>query len=348
MTFTRPSFDDEKARILNDLGALPQVLAEPLSATWARSCYGQYGYLDWIDQQNSPLTCDQDRLYDWASLYSVPQLQATFASGNVLATGVAGTPILAATVIRGQNGLNYTVIAEVTLGFGPTPIAVVCATAGSASNLIANQTLTLVDPVLGCANTLTVDSSGLTGGEEAEQVDTWRGRVVSEWQQIVTIGARSGKPDDYRYWSKTAHPSVTTALVQLHTLGIGTVVVRPICNGLGNRLPSPAVLTAVSAYLQTIAPGVADWRVVAPNLQAVTITIHLFPGYDSDANRSAISLALNSLILSLVDENAILAEAMINAAIASVTTQYSLISPTVDTEVSAGSIFVLNPVVWAT
>ncbi|QSB03466.1 baseplate J/gp47 family protein [Methylomonas sp. BW4-1] len=345
--YVRPSYVELKARIETDLAAVPAVLRGPLAAMWARACHAQHGNLEWIDKQCSPLTCELERLYDWAALYGVDRLGATAATGNVLATGTVGTSLLAETVLRGQNGLDYTVLAAVTLGAGSTPVSARCNTAGSAGNMLAAQTLTLVDPVPGISGTLTVAIGGLTGGAEQETLESWRARVADEWRTMVTRGARSGKPDDYRYWAKSAHPSITTALVQPQALGLGTVIVRPICNGLLNRLPSPAVLAAVSAYLTDIAPATADWSVVAPLVRAVTITIDLLPGYDTVDNRNAITAALSALVLAESSETSLLAMAEIDAAIATVTTQYTRIAPLADIAIGAGEVFVLQPVVWA-
>ncbi len=344
--YPRPSYPTLKTRIETDLAAVPAVLRGPLSAMWARSSHGQHGNLEWIDKQCSPLTCELERLYDWAALYGVDRLAATPAIGNVLATGTIGTPLLADTVLRGQNGLDYKVLSAVTLGAGSTPVAVRCNTAGSAGNLVALQTLTLVDPVPGIAGTLTVDSLGLSGGAEIETLENWRVRVADEWRTIVTRGARSGKPDDYRFWAKTAHPSVTTALVQPQALGMGTVIVRPICNALANRQPTSAVLAAVSAFLLDISPATADWSVVAPIVHVVTVSIHLLPGYDTVANRNAITAALSALVLAEVSETSLLAVAEIDAAIATVTTQYTRIAPLADIAIGAGELFVLQPIGW--
>lgn len=344
--YVRPSYVELKTRIATDLATLPAVLGGPLSAMWARSCHGQHGNLEWIDKQCSPLTCELERLYDWAALYGVDRLSATQATGNVMATGTIGTELLADTVLRGQNGLDYTVLAAVTLGVGSTPVAVRCNTAGSAGNLITGQTLTLVDPVPGISSTLAVDGAGLSGGAEQETLEDWRARVADEWRTMVTRGARSGKPDDYRYWAKSAHPSVTTALVQPQVLGMGTVIVRPICNTLTDRQPTPAVLAAVSAFLLDIAPATADWSVVAPIVHAVTVSIDLLPGYDTVGNRNAIASALSALVLAESSETSLLAMAEIDAAIATVTTQYTRIAPVADIAIGAGEVFVLQPVVW--
>lgn len=345
--YDRPSYTDLKARVEADLAAMPAVLRTPLAAALARGDHGLHAHLDWIDQQCSPLTCELERLYDWAALYKVERLAATAATGVALATGAIGTPLLAETALRGTNDLDYTVQSATELGAGSTSVTIRCTTTGSSGNLIAGQTLTLVDPVSGCSSTLTVGDAGIAGGEEIEDVDDWRARVAEEWQAITTYGARSGKPADYRYWAKSAHPSVTTALVQLHTLGLGTVVVRPICNGLADRLPTQAVLDAVSAYFADMVPATADWRVVAPLPNRVTVSISLLPSVDTEANRSAIASALAALVLSETGEDAVLSMAEIDAATATVTSQYTRIAPLADISTGAGQVLVLNPLVWA-
>lgn len=345
--YARPSYSDLQSRIAADLAAMPAVLREPLSASWARACHSQHGYLEWIDAQCSPLTCELERLYDWAALYGVDRLMATFATGSALATGIAGTQLLAGTQLRGQNGSDYTVLEAVVLGDGSTPIPVRCNTSGTAGNLIAGQSLTLIDPVVGVNGPLNVSLQGLTGGAEDELVDDWRGRVAEEWSVIGRRGGRSGKPEDYRFWAKSAHPSVSSALVSLHTLGVGTVVVRPICDSLPNRMPSASVLAAVMAKLTDIAPATADWRVASPIIRPVTVSISLLPEVDSGGNRAAIQAALNALVMSESSETSILTVGEIDEAIATVTNQYTRVSPTANLAVSANEVFALNPVVWA-
>lgn len=344
--YARPSYTDLNARIEADLAAVPAVLRGPLSAAWARACHSQHGHLDWIDAQCSPLTCELERLYDWAALYGVDRLVATTAIGNALATGAVGTQLLAGTQLRGPNGLDYTVLAAVVLGVGSTAVQVRCNTAGSAGNLVAGQALMLIDPVLGAAGMLTVGGSGITGGAEDELVDDWRIRVADEWAVIGRRGGRSGKPEDYRFWAKSAHPSVTAALVSLHTLGVGTVVVRPICDGLADRLPTAAVLAAVQAKLADIAPATADGRVGGPLAHFVAVSISLLPAVDSADNRAAIQSALQALVMSEASESSVLTIGEIDEAIATVTNQYTRLAPTANLVVSPHEVFVLAPVVW--
>lgn len=346
--YSRPAYQALLTRIEADLAAMPAVLRAPLSAMWARVCNGMHGHLDWIDAQCSPLTCELERLYDWAALYHVERLLATASLGNVLATGNVGAQLLKDSILRGPNGLDYIVLAATVLGAGNTPVAIRCTTKGSAGNLVAGHQLTLVDPVAGVNNTLTVEAAGISGGAEDELVNAWRARVDEEWRTVVSSGARSGKAEDYRFWAKSAHPSVTGAIVQKHVLGMGTVVVRPICNGLANRLPTQAVLDAVAtAYETKDAPATADWRVTFPVDHLVTLNLHLLPAVDTQQNRDAIFAALDALILTKggSDTDLQLLWGEVDAAIATVTTQFVL-DESVPITWLAHEVPVLQPINW--
>lgn len=346
--YNRPSFTDLLTRIESDLAALPAVLRRALAATWARVANGEHGHLDWIDAQCSPLTCELERLSDWAALYGVDRLLATAASGAALVTGNVGAQVLAGTLLRGSNGLDYSAQAAVVLGAGGVSVSLRCAVSGASGNLAAGQVLTLVDPIAGVNSAVTVGALGITGGADDELVDTWRARVADEWRTVTTEGARSGKPKDYRHWAKSAHPSVSGALVQLHTLGIGTVVVRPVCNGLANRLPTQAVLNAVAAYFDPVVPATADWRVVAPTARPVTLTIHLLPAVDTAPNRAAISAALTDLFLSKggTDTEVVqLLWAEVDTVISLTTNQYT-VDESVPIVWAAHEVPVLQPIIW--
>jgi uncharacterized phage protein gp47/JayE len=304
---------------------MPAALREPLSATWARACSGLHGHLDWLDAQCSPLSCELERLNDWAALYAVPRLLATAATGRVLATGTAGAQVLAGTLLRGANGLNYSVLSAATLGAAGVSLSLRCVSAGAAGNQPAAAVLNLINPVAGVASTLSLDAQGLSGGADDELLSDWRARVATEWSQVVNSGARSGKPDDYRFWARSAHPSVSGAIVQPHALGVGTVVVRPICNALASRLPTQAVLDAVLASMARKAPAVADWRVAAPVLHPLTFTLHLQPSIDTAALRATITSALTALVLAKGGDGVLtLAWAEVDTTIALITSQYVL------------------------
>lgn len=342
--YNRPSFAELNTRINADLALMPAVLAEPLAAMWARACHSQHGYLDWILAQCSPLTCDLDHLYDWALLYKTDRLTAVAGQGTVLATGSAGYTVLAGSLLRAANGFDYQVLSAVTLGASATAITVRCTATGKSTNVLAGQALTLIDPLIGVNNQMTVGVLGLTGGADDEAVDAWRLRVVEEWQNAVLYGGRSGKERDYIAWAKAAHPSVSGAIVQPQAMGPGTVIVRPICNDLTNRLPTQAVLDAIAAYLPDIAPAVADWRVIAPLMQPVQIDLSLSPLLDTADNRQAITDILTVLMATKLSNLAELLLTEIDQAVLSIVSDYTRTAPTANVVASAGAVLVLLPI----
>ena len=335
-TYERPSLSSLQERIGVDLSRIPAILREPLTKALAAVAHGEHGHLDWIQRQVSPLTCELEMLYQWASLYDAPRLMATAAEGYVMVNGNPGTDLLIDTLARGQNGYDYRVVLGVTVGEDGTVSARVrCENAGADTNMLAGQTLTLIDPVAGIDDTLTVGVDGLTGGANEEDLDTWRLRVTDEWQTAVNVGARGGRDDDYRYWAQSAHPSVTTALVYKHKLGIGTVIVMPICNDLTDRIPTLSILEIVDSYIGSKAPvGGDDLSVVSPNILPVTVQIELLDAADTQSNREAITSALSILINSKTTESASVLVSEIDDAISSVTRQYIRHAP-IDT-VTAG------------
>ncbi|WP_300436050.1 baseplate J/gp47 family protein [Zoogloea sp.] len=346
MTYVRPTFDELKARIEVDLALVPAVLRGPLSAAWARACHGQHGHLAWIDAQCSPLTCDLDRLYAWAALYGVDRLAPAAAAGALAVTGAAGAQVLAGSLWRSPTGLDYEALEAVVLLDGTARVEARCTTAGVVGNLLAGSKLTLIDPVLGVDASATVMAGGLSGGADAESVDDWRIRVADEWRAVVEVGGRSGRVEDYRYWARSAHPAVTSALVQLHALGLGTVLIRPICNSLPSRLPTLAIRDDVLNYVLSRAPATADVRVASPVSKAVQIRVLLDPEVDSGTNRAAIFANLADLVHSLVTDEAELEMVAVDDVIRRVTSRYTRLAPVANLVCGPGEAFAEPTLVW--
>jgi uncharacterized phage protein gp47/JayE len=346
MAYIAPTFAALKARIEQDLSALVAVLRLALAVVFAKAVSSLHVHLEWIDQQCSPLTCSLERLYDWAVLYSVTRLDATFATGQIAVTGNVGAFVLLDELLRADNGLDYAVTAAVELASGVNLVSIKCTTAGQAGNITVGSVLTFVEPQAGVDSQATVNANGITGGAEQEDLETWRARVVDEWQVVTEYGGRSGKNRDYVAWAKKAHPSVTGALVYRNILGMGTILVRPICNGLEGRLPTTAIMDAIAAKFLELAPAGADWSLALPLQQLVTVNLTLNPAVDSEANRALITNAINNLILAENSETSVIFMAELDAAIASVTTQYTRNAPLADITVNSGSVFILNAVVF--
>lgn len=346
MAYIAPTFAALKARIEQDLSALVAVLRLALAVVFAKVVSSLHVHLEWIDQQCSPLTCTLERLYDWAVLYRVERLDATYATGQINVTGNIGAFVLLNELLKADNGLDYAVTAAVELSAGVNLVSIKCTSAGLAGNLTAGSVLTFIETQAGVDSETTVNANGITGGAEQEDVEAWRARVVDEWQVVAEYGGRSGKNRDYVSWAKKAHPSVTGALVYRNILGMGTMLVKPICNGLEGRLPTTAIMDAIAAKFLELAPGGSDWRLALPLQHLLNVDLTLNPAVDSEANRALITAAINNLVLSENSEDSVIYQAELDAAIASITTQYTRNAPLADITVNQGAVFILNSVVF--
>ena len=86
--------------------------------------------------------------------------------------------------------------------------------------------------------------------------------------------------------------------------------------------------------------------VLAPTLKSVELQLDLADTADTVAHRSAIEAALTSLIQSEQDNQAELLEAELDAAISTVTTQFTRLSPTATLTCAPGEIFALPTISW--
>jgi uncharacterized phage protein gp47/JayE len=86
--------------------------------------------------------------------------------------------------------------------------------------------------------------------------------------------------------------------------------------------------------------------VVAPTVRAVAVTLDLVPAVDTAANRAAIEQSLGALVLAEQTTGATLLLSEIDAAVATVTTQYTRVAPVAALTCATGEIFALPVVTW--
>ena len=194
MGFKRPSLPELTGRVHNDLvshlpGAqadLARRMTRVLATGEAGVTHGLYGYLQWLELQLFPETCDDDLLH----LHSVgvPRRDATTASGLVTFTGNNGAVLDAGTVAQ-VDGLEYRTTDDVTLVASSATVEVEALQAGIAGGQVAGVQLTLVAPVVGANAKGVVDVAGTTGGANIETVDSWRDRIMLRRARIPRGGA---------------------------------------------------------------------------------------------------------------------------------------------------------------
>jgi uncharacterized phage protein gp47/JayE len=251
----------------------------------------------WFFQARTVQELMPDTAIDWlvrhAAIWGVPQIQAAAATGNVVFTGVNGTPIPSGLVLSAPGNLIYATTAAVTIAGTTATVPVAAAVPGSAGSQPAGTVLNVVNPLGGLtAQTAIVDSNGLTG-EDAETIDAWRIRILA----AIRNRGSGGSGNDFERWAGEALPGLT---VKAFSPGTGAVTVAfAMPSGQTWRVPTSPEIATLSAYLndaQNRKPlGTPVVNVLAATLQPIAFTLHLNP--DNVANRAAATNALSLQIL---------------------------------------------------
>ena len=351
MAYPRPTLSDLRGRILGDLRAglglqtIPgQSVLRALANAEAGAASALHAHLAWIARQIHPGYCDEEYLLRWTSLYGVERLDATAAGGSVQVNGSVGAEMLANTLLQGAtNGVRYATSAAVTIGGdGTATVAIVAQSEGVSGNLALGQELLLVSPVSGISSQA-VAASEIEGGADQESIEAWRSRVVLKW----TDKKRYGDATDYEYWALSAHPDVTHAWVIDNALGLGTVMVRPFCNELTDRIPTQAVLDDVAAYIQDYKPQGIKVYVEPPIAYPVDFDIDITTaGDDTASNRSAIETALRAAIKTYTAEAATVQRSAFRAAIDAVTRDNVLYAPADNLYTGVGELATFGVITW--
>ena len=351
MAYKRPQLRDLRSRILGDLRAglglqtIPgQSVLRALANAEAGAASALHAHLAWLARQIHPGYCDEDYLLRWASLYGVERLDATAAGGSVMISGNVGAELLANTLLQGgANGVRYATSAAVSIGAdGNATVAVVAESEGASGNLALGQELLLVSPVSGISSQSQA-ATAIEGGADQESIEAWRSRVVLKW----TDKKRYGDASDYEYWALSAHPDVTHAWVGDNALGLGTVLVRPFCNELAERIPTQAVLDDVVDYIQLYKPQGVRVYVEPPIASPIDFDIDITTaGDDTAANRSAIETALRSAVKAYTDEGATVQRSAFRAAIDAVTRDNVLYTPADNLYMNVGELATFGSITW--
>lgn len=297
MPFTRPTLGELVTRIRGDIRGrleidgplLRRAMADVLAAVWAGAVHAAYGYLDWIARQLFADTSERAALLRQAALYGIFPVPATFAAGDVIATGTPGTPIPTGTILRLDSVTSYRVtVGQVVDVAASATLPVVAVLAGELANIEGLSTLTFESPIAGVNAIATVDVGGISGGFDEEGTEELRDRLLLHLRKPPQGGA----DQDYEAWALEV-PGVTRAWVYPNENGLGTVVVRFVLDGAVSIFPSGGDVTAMQTKLDAERPITAEVTAAAPTDLAVAFTIHPVP--DTPDTRAAIVAELADL-----------------------------------------------------
>lgn len=234
-------------------------------------------YIDWLALQLMPDTAETEWLDRHGQIWLVNadgskgRKVATLAKGTVTMTGTPGVILPISSFLTGY-GVDYETVEQMTVGAGPTEVAVRALTPGAQGNQDPGATLSINAPPPGLDSNTTVVFVG--GGADTETDDALRARILDRIQKPPM----GGDADDYVQWAER-FPAVTRAWCAPQEMGPGTCTVRFMMDVLRadqGGFPNPTDVAMVKAYLDTVRPvTVKDLFVEAPIPEPIDYTLEL-------------------------------------------------------------------------
>lgn len=347
MAYKRPSLPDLIGRVDQDLlsriegsqAALRMRSTRALATAEAGLVHGLYGYLQWLERQLFPETCDDDLLHLHSA--GVPRRQEEYAVGRAAFEGSDDSVIVEGTRLQ-RDGHEYETTEEAVIEGGTATAEVRALEAGSDGDQEAGAELRLVSPVPGVSGQALVDENGLSGGADRESFESWRDRILLRRARIP----RGGAEGDWEGWALDV-PGVTRAWEDPLGMGPGSVVLRIMADDASDGpLPSQQLLDATLEYIQARKNVTAKIYVVAPDTEEFVPELTVTP--DTEEVRSAASAALADLVEREGEPGGTLLISRIRSAIslAPGVEDYDLQSPTANVEHDTGVLPVWGGVTW--
>lgn len=346
--FTRPALPQLIATIRSDLltrfgndVVLRRLDAEVYARVQAAAVHTLYGYLDYLARNMLPDQCDEDWLYRHATLKRCQRKGAVAATGFVRWDGVSGSRTLpAGTEIQRDDQQIFITTAAVTTVDGVLRVPVRASVTGTAGNTDDGIAMRLTTPVSGLSSTGYADT--VTGGEDIEDLEAWRSRVMERWYYVPQSGADS----DYVRWAKEI-PGITRAWTLRHYQGIGTVGVMVATSDPKNPVPDASLLTAVREHILPLAPVAGGGLFVfAATPKVIPMSIAL--AKDTEEIRTAVIAELDSLMLRDGIPSGTVYKSHIGEAISLATGEvaHQLTEPTKDIVLGSTELPVVGDITW--
>jgi uncharacterized phage protein gp47/JayE len=267
---------------------LPFSFANILSKALAGLVFGLYQQFSYVAKQWFPHLCEEENIINHATLWGVPRLEGTYATGTLSATGTNGTVIPEGSIWQRSDGIQYKSTAVATISAGVVTVSIQSLEVGVKANGNSGSSFSLVSPILGINATAT--SSALIGASDVESLVNWRTRVLRRIQYPPGVGT----VNDYETWTKSV-PNVTRAWCTPLISGAGTVGVHFMMDGsYSNGIPLVGDQTVVLNTLNGLRPVTASLSVVIPTAQPINFTIDLNP--DSSQIRQNVEASLKAII----------------------------------------------------
>ena len=293
MAFTLPSMETLLDRVTDDIaGRLGDTTARiRLSTPWlvARalvcSVADLHGFAGYMAKQFFARTATDEYLLQHGNDLGVLREAARASSGLVTVSGTVGATLPLAAVLTDESGARFVTTDAVIFDAETEDVPIEAVEPGAAGNLEAGTMLILASPPAGISATAYVATGGLTGGEDDEDVEAYRGRILDRKRKPP----HGGNLHDYETWAlETPGVDVVAAWpFGYPTAAAGNVI---IFFATTSGIPTSEQVATVQAYIEGEKPAPHVLTVYAPyeTTLALTITLEVLPDYVEADVRAAI------------------------------------------------------------
>lgn len=338
MAFSRPTLSELITRTQEDFQSRLQLKGKIVRNTfvwifarvYAGLAHGLYGFISWVADQILPDTASDENLVRIGTIYGITRNAASFAQGEVTVTGIAGTTVPAGTVLERADGIEFSVINEVTLAAITDSLEVRAIESGDDGNTEVGVNLAFQTPITNIEADTTV-SVEVGGGADIEDLEDYRARILARMSNPL----QGGSAADYEAWALEVS-GVTRAWVKPLYLGDGTVATFFVRDDDDSIFPSVSEVATVSGYIEERRPVTAHQYVYAPTGVDIDFSIYLTP--DTQSVKEAVTGELFDLIYRDGEPGGTILLSRMNEAIslAQGETDHLLASPSADFTASDG------------
>ena len=241
---------------------------------------------------------DGDHLVALGSMLGVARLDAA-ASQTTLRWTLTGVQPAVITIPAGTRATDGTYlwatdeVMEIAIGDTTGDVGASCTTLGDAPNgLVADQIVTIVDPITHVASV--TNTTTTADGSDEETDEELRVRIQLAPSALSTAGTRDG----YDYWTRTAHEAIDDTTIVSPTPGAVTVTVL-LEDGV---VPGAGVISDVEDVLAGDAVGlVTDTITVqAPSEVQYAIGLTYYVATSDSGSATDIQAAVDAAILAWI------------------------------------------------
>ena len=349
MAFARPTLPELQKRVYTDLTSksgiqspLKKSILKAFSYAIAGVAHMLFGFLDFIYKEAFPTTCSEAVLFVWAYIYGIARKQASFSERLIKFTGVNSSVIPALTLLKSSDGTEFETQEEVSISSGEAMVSVLCKTAGTIGNLDTGIKLNLISPISGVVAQATIQEDDQINGEDQENIELWRGRILLRIQDPP----HGGNEADYKSWALEI-PGVTRAWVYPAHIGIGSVGLSFVNDAAEDIFPNPAKVAEVQEIIDTERPVTAELIVFAPVKDEIDFDIQISP--NTAEVREAVTGKLKDLFKRQGEPGGLIPISHIREAISLAPGEFDhvLVSPSASIDSDTGHLPVLGDIAFS-